>query len=624
VFLSGSVGGAAFWVSKLTAHRTDLLLHEVHRQKLQLTIVERGSVEAAKNYDINCQVKAKSQQSNVATSIKWVIDDGTVVKKGDKLIEMDDSGLQDTLTSEQITLAQNESAWIAADQQYKIDEVTAITDVKTKESAVTVAKVGLDKWIKGDYVSQRTAIESTTVQARSDLSMWEERADWSDRMSRPGRQYVTVAQAEADAARTRNAQIVLDKAILDRKVLEYENRRQIETLKNAIDAAEGALEVAKMAARANIAKSDAARKAAQAVYEKQLAKVRDIESEIKKCVIYAPQDGMVVYYTDDKNRWAQNPAVIAQGENVKEGQKLMRIPDLSKMVVNTRIHEAMVSKVRPDRWEKTGFSDLVEFAVLATDVNPLSRAISYGALQDLEAPLVETYRKAEMRLLARGQSATIRCNAFPDKLLHGHIKTLAAVASQQDFFSSDVKVYQTMISIDESLPGLKPGLDAVVTMYTDISHDDVLAMPLQAIMGSIESGQSRTCFVMTPKGPVRREIKVGISNDTMAEVLEGIEEGDVVVLNPHALLNEKERQDSSNNQAKKPGAGRGGPGGGRGGPGGPGGGGPGGGGPGAGSPGGGAPGQGGVPGPGGPGGRPGGGRGRPGGGGGGPPAGPPS
>ncbi|HEY7425226.1 MAG TPA: RNA polymerase sigma factor [Gemmataceae bacterium] len=40
---------------------------------------------------------------------------------------------------------------------------------------------------------------------QSDRAMWEERAAWSERMSQPGRQYVTTAQAEADQARLRRA-----------------------------------------------------------------------------------------------------------------------------------------------------------------------------------------------------------------------------------------------------------------------------------------------------------------------------------------------------------------------------------------------------------------------------------
>jgi RNA polymerase sigma factor (sigma-70 family) len=51
--------------------------------------------------------------------------------------------------------------------------------------------------------------------AKSDLFMWEERAIWSDRMSRPGKQYVTVSQAEADEARRRSAEARFRAALLD-------------------------------------------------------------------------------------------------------------------------------------------------------------------------------------------------------------------------------------------------------------------------------------------------------------------------------------------------------------------------------------------------------------------------
>jgi RNA polymerase sigma factor (sigma-70 family) len=53
--------------------------------------------------------------------------------------------------------------------------------------------------------------------SKSDVIMWQERAAWSDRMSQAGRQYVTVAQAEADKVRLRAA--ILDDAVIALKVL---------------------------------------------------------------------------------------------------------------------------------------------------------------------------------------------------------------------------------------------------------------------------------------------------------------------------------------------------------------------------------------------------------------------
>ena len=106
------------------------------------------------------------------------------------------------------------------------------------------------------------------------------------------------------------------------------------------------------------------------------------KGEIEKCVLFAPQDGLVVYYVPEQTRMGggSRQSIIAQGEPVMEGQKLIRIPDLSKMVVNTKVHEAMVSR------------------------------------------------------LQAGQKAVARVDAFPERTLRAHIKSVATVASQQDWF----------------------------------------------------------------------------------------------------------------------------------------------------------------------------------------------
>jgi hypothetical protein len=73
--------------------------------------------------------------------------------------------------------------------------------------------------------------------AQSDLFMWQERAAWSERMARPGRQYVTVSQAEADQARYRSALFAQAETAL--KVLR--EARDAETQRKATDALDKAL-----------------------------------------------------------------------------------------------------------------------------------------------------------------------------------------------------------------------------------------------------------------------------------------------------------------------------------------------------------------------------------------------
>src|SRR5689334_356826 len=55
----GGIGAAGwyFYASRHTA-RPDLILHTVKKEKLQITITERGSLEAADNTFFSCKVKA--------------------------------------------------------------------------------------------------------------------------------------------------------------------------------------------------------------------------------------------------------------------------------------------------------------------------------------------------------------------------------------------------------------------------------------------------------------------------------------------------------------------------------------------------------------------------------------
>ena len=93
VAAAASGGGAFYFLGNRTGSRADLVLHRVGYETIQLTIVERGQLESADNRDVICRVKAGSKGSTVATTIKWVIDDGSPVRQGQLICELDDSGL---------------------------------------------------------------------------------------------------------------------------------------------------------------------------------------------------------------------------------------------------------------------------------------------------------------------------------------------------------------------------------------------------------------------------------------------------------------------------------------------------------------------------------------------------
>jgi HlyD family secretion protein len=493
----------------------------VKKEKLKVTIVARGNLESAKNGDIVCSVRSGTKGSTNASTIKWLIDNGTEVKKGEKVIELDDSGLQENLKAQNITVDNAKADWVKADEQYRIDEIAGTTAIEAAVNARDLARLDLKKYKEGDYPQALADVEGRIETAKSDLESWKDRAAWSARMVKKG--LMSKVQADADKDRVQGSKIALDKLEKEKEVLvKFTKDRTIQDLTAKVKEAERTLEKQKIQDRATRALDEAARKSKRSIYDQEVTKKNEIVAEIAKCIVLAPQDGLVVYYVPEQVRGGggTQQSIVAQGEPVREGQKMMQIPDLSLMQVNVRVPEALVKNLHNEE----------------------------------DASDKSTWQRAQ-----------IRVDAFSSELLRGHIKTIDTVASQQDWFAADVKVYKTIISIDSALDSLnlKPGMSAEVTISADESPTPVLVVPVQAVLGTISSGADRKCFVIASDGqPVLRDIVVGMSNERLVEVKSGLQEGDRVVLSPRALLTDdselKPGRDRSKSHDDSEGGGNGG------------------------------------------------------------------
>jgi HlyD family secretion protein len=442
---------------------------------LQLKVVERGTLEARENHDIKCEVKTGSRG---APKIKSVVENGTYVKKGDLLVEIDDSYLQEQALAKKIDRLNAESDKVAAEQTYP-----------QKLIAISLADKTLEKWIKGDYPQTLHDLEGQIQTAESAVLQQEDRTSWAARMVK--KKYMTASQEEAERATLIGDKLSLQKLEEQKKVLlEYTDPVNRQTYDNAI-------KQAKVDERTAYAKMESAR----AVFQQQDALYNDLLDQIKQCKIYAEHDGIVVYAVPEQTRMGagSTQSIIAQGEPVQYGQKLMSIPDLEHMMVNVRIHEVFINHIKSDNLKEG----------------------------------------------RNGLPATIRVDALPGKILKGHVHMVASVAAPQDWMSPDVKVYQAYVAIDDDIKmaKLKPGLSAVCTVFTDEKAEHVLSVPVQAVVSPLEKNGKPRCFVLADKRRAEpREVELGMSDNLYVEIKSGLSEGEEVVLNPQALLNEKERK----------------------------------------------------------------------------------
>ena len=216
-------------------------------------------------------------------------------------------------------------------------------------------------------------------------------------------------------------------------------------------------------------------KAETATLENEETRLHHLEQQLAKCTIVAPAAGMAVYANDNRSRWGSSEPQVAVGALVRDRQVILRLPDLSRMQVKTTVHESKVDQIYP------------------------------------------------------GMPARILIQGRPFK---GQVVSIANQPESQSFMAANVKEYATVVSIDGSPSGLRPGMTAEVTILLAEVKDGIL-LPVTAVA---EKSTGFYAYVKTPTGIDQRALKLGKTNDTYIEILDGVKEGDVVIRNPRAVV----------------------------------------------------------------------------------------
>jgi RND family efflux transporter MFP subunit len=133
----------------------------------------------------------------------------------------------------------------------------------------------------------------------------------------------------------------------------------------------------------------------------------------------------------------------------------------------------------------------------------------------------------DLGLVRAGQSASIEVNAFPGKTFKGRVAFLYPTVTPETRTGK--------VRIELANPGglLKPAMYASVELAAG-DRRKVLAVPASAV---IDSGARRVVLVQAAEGRFEpRDVKLGTHADDYVEVLEGVKEGEAVVVAANFLI----------------------------------------------------------------------------------------
>jgi len=127
-----------------------------------------------------------------------------------------------------------------------------------------------------------------------------------------------------------------------------------------------------------------------------------------------------------------------------------------------------------------------------------------------------------------GQRARVRFEALPNLVLDGRVESISQIPVKQSPQGEDIRYFMCLVTLDRVSPGLKPGMTARVDIAL-ARRTHVLAIPHQAVQ--LDGGR-KICYVAHDESLERREVKTGQDTSELIEVIDGLEEGELVALNP--------------------------------------------------------------------------------------------
>jgi HlyD family secretion protein len=245
--------------------------------------------------------------------------------------------------------------------------------------------------------------------------------------------------------------------------------------------------------------------------------------------------------------------------------------DLAKIDLRSRQEALTQAQATLDkaleRLEKTVFRSPIDGIATSVDIKIGETAISGTTniagsnlitIADPASILVEVQvDEADIANVRLDQDVDVYAVAFPDDALKGQVKTIATSAkraSNREGLSFTVKI---LLESDENID-VRPGMSCRAEIFTKVKGNTI-AVPIQSVIfeesegegsdmkvrgrrGGVRIGSSGNStmtshvFVLIDGKAVKRDVELGISNDELQEVTEGVDLDEDIIIGPSRLL----------------------------------------------------------------------------------------
>ena len=173
---------------------------KVDRGDLVLSLLQSGELDAKRNVIIKNNTDREAKIVNI-------VDDGSYVKKGDLLLELDCDELRNRLITQQATVAKAEAEVERTEKGLEIDKLKFDTDKLAGDLKLDIAKLELKKYKEAEYNQKLNQAQSDVELARGDVARAKEKYQWSVKLVEKGFISRTEMEANESEVKQKEAQL---------------------------------------------------------------------------------------------------------------------------------------------------------------------------------------------------------------------------------------------------------------------------------------------------------------------------------------------------------------------------------------------------------------------------------
>lgn len=481
-----AVAGLITWVALPGSGKKNVAassLFKVDRGAFTISLPTGGSLEAVDRVTVRNLVPGR-------TEIISLIKEGTIVKEGDLLVELDANGIEDQLSLAEIAYQQAVFAYSEQEERFEVLKSDNALKLRDAELAVELAKQDRTKYIEGEWPQLSKKAETTISLANEELRRAQDRLAGTKKLEAKG--YVNPTELVTDSLAVKRREIELATATEDRRLLlEFDYPRALRQLEVALDNNTTKLDRTRKQNEMQVEKARLQLTSSKETLDLRKVKLEELRASKEYTMIRAPKAGLVVF---EKSEDFRNEP-IGEGILVRERQPLISLPDVSQMKVRINIYENQVSLVKP------------------------------------------------------GMRAFINLDALPDQRFLGEVTSIASMPDASRDGNPNFRVYKAEVLVKDKLPDIKPGITARVDVLI-AELQDVIKVPLQAVVGI---GDRQFCFVDKAGTLNPVPVDVGLFDNDFVQITKGLNPGDMITLAPPRATDvPDEMKENEKNPAAEP------------------------------------------------------------------------